>query len=457
MTGHARRLASGGRSWSVGRAIAIATVLMLAFPSTPFAHEIPPSVTVLAFVKPEAGRLRLVMRVPLEAVRDVDFPLIGAGYLDIARATPQLRDAAKVWIADYVQLFEDDRQLAGQVVAARVSVPSDRAFTAYASALASATAPPLPDTVALPWQQAMIDVLLEYPITSAAARFSIRPALAHLGIRTTTVLRFLPPNGSERAFQYLGDPGLVRLDPRWHQAAFRFVRLGFGHILDGIDHLLFVLCLVIPFRRLRPLVAIITSFTVAHSITLIASASGFAPDALWFPPLIEVLIALSIVYMAFENIVGPKLERRWIIAFAFGLVHGFGFSFILRNSLQFAGGHLATSLIAFNVGVELGQLFVLAVAIPVLMFVFRYVVAERMGTILMSALIAHTAWHWMLDRWGALRQYSFTWPAFDAGFAIAAMRAAMLSLILVGAVWGLYAVFGRYVMRRSESGAPTEV
>jgi hypothetical protein len=450
-------LASGGRSWSVGRAIAIATVLMLAFPSTPFAHEIPPSVTVLAFVKPEAGRLRLVMRVPLEAVRDVDFPLIGAGYLDIARATPQLRDAAKVWIADYVQLFEDDRQLAGQVVAARVSVPSDRAFTAYASALASATAPPLPDTVALPWQQAMIDVLLEYPITSAAARFSIRPALAHLGIRTTTVLRFLPPNGSERAFQYLGDPGLVRLDPRWHQAAFRFVRLGFGHILDGIDHLLFVLCLVIPFRRLRPLVAIITSFTVAHSITLIASASGFAPDALWFPPLIEVLIALSIVYMAFENIVGPKLERRWIIAFAFGLVHGFGFSFILRNSLQFAGGHLATSLIAFNVGVELGQLFVLAVAIPVLMFVFRYVVAERMGTILMSALIAHTAWHWMLDRWGALRQYSFTWPAFDAGFAIAAMRAAMLSLILVGAVWGLYAVFGRYVMRRSESGAPTEV
>ncbi len=158
------------------------------------------------------------------------------------------------------------------------------------------------------------------------------------------------------------------------------------HILDGIDHLLFVLCLVIPFRRLRPLVAIVTAFTIAHSITLIASASGFAPDALWFPPLIEVLIALSIVYMAFENIVGPKLERRWIIAFAFGLVHGFGFSFVLRQSLQFAGSHLATSLVAFNVGVELGQLFVLAIAVPALVLLFRYVVAERVGTILMSAL-----------------------------------------------------------------------
>ena len=425
-------------------------------PSRPFAHEIPPSVTVLAFVRPEASRLRVVMRVPLEAIRDIDFPVRGAGYLDISRTTPQLRDAAKVWIADYVQLFEDDRQLAGQIVAARAAVPSDRAFATYASALASATGPQLPDTVDLPWQQAMVDVLLEYPIASPTAQFSIRPSLARLGIRTTTVLRFLPPNGGERAFEYLGDPGLVRLDPRWHQAAFRFIQLGFAHILDGIDHLLFVLCLVIPFRRLRPLVAIITSFTVAHSITLIASASGFAPDALWFPPLIEVLIALSIVYMAFENIVGPKLERRWIIAFAFGLVHGFGFSFILRNSLQFAGAHLATSLIAFNVGVELGQLFVLAIAIPLLVLLFRYVVAERVGTILMSALIAHSAWHWMLERWGALRQYSFEWPALDAGFLIGAMRLGMFVLILIGAVWALYAVFGRYVRRGAEPGAPAE-
>jgi len=429
---------------------------LLAFPATPFAHEIPPSVTVLAFVKPEAGRLRVVMRVPLEAIRDIDFPVRGAGYLDISRSTPQLRDAAKVWIADYVQLFEDDRQLTGQIVAARIAVPSDRAFTAYASALASATGPQLPDTVDLPWQQAMVDVLLEYPIASPEGRFSIRPSLARLGIRTTTVLRFLPPNGGERAFEYLGDPGLVRLDPRWHQAAFRFIELGFAHILDGIDHLLFVLCLVIPFRRLRPLVAIITSFTVAHSITLIASASGFAPDALWFPPLIEVLIALSIVYMAFENIVGPKLERRWIIAFAFGLVHGFGFSFILRNSLQFAGGHLATSLIAFNVGVELGQLFVLSIAIPLLVLLFRYVVAERAGTILLSALIAHTAWHWMLERWGALRQYSFEWPALDADFLIRTMRAGMFVLILVGAAWALYAVFGKSILRRSESSTAPE-
>ena len=425
---------------TVARALALAFALMVTFPSRPFAHEVPPSVMVLAFVKPESGRLRLLVRVPLESIRDFEFVLRGPGYLDLPSVNPQLNDAARMWIADYVEVFENDRPLdLRQISATMLSLPSDRSFASYDAALAHVNGPALPDSVNLPWKQAMFDVLIDFKITDPAAKFSIKPGLAHLGIRTTTVLRFLPPNGSERAFEYLGDPGLVRLDPRWHQAAFRFVSLGFHHILDGIDHLLFVLCLVIPFRRVKSLVAIITSFTVAHSITLIASASGLAPDALWFPPLIEVLIALSIVYMAFENIVGAKIERRWIIAFAFGLVHGFGFSFILRQSLQFAGSHLTTSLVAFNVGVELGQLAVLAVAIPALALLFKYAVAERVGTILLSALVAHTAWHWMLERGAALREYQFTWPAMDAAFAASAMRAGMLILIIGAALWALYA------------------
>ena len=75
---------------------------------------------------------------------------------------------------------------------------------------------------------------------------------------------------------------------------------------------------MIPFRQLRSLVIVVTSFTVAHSVTLIASAYDMAPDSLWFPPLIETLIAVSIVYMAFENIVGAKLQRRWVVTFGFG-------------------------------------------------------------------------------------------------------------------------------------------
>jgi hypothetical protein len=87
------------------------------------------------------------------------------------------------------------------------------------------------------------------------------------------------------------------------------------------------------------------------------------------------------------------------MAFGFGLVHGFGFSFALRESLQFAGSHLLTSLLSFNLGVELGQLAVLVVMVPALQLLFRFVVSERIGTIILSALIAHSAWHWTGERW----------------------------------------------------------
>src|SRR5262249_40984696 len=160
------------------------------------------------------------------------------------------------------------------------------------------------------------------PIASERSEFSIHPALGRLGLRIVTVLRFLPPGGVTRAFEFTGDPGLVRLDPRWFQAGLRFVELGFFHILDGTDHLLFLFCLVIPLRRLRGLIAVVTAFTAAHSVTLIASAYNLGPDALWFPPMIETLIAISIVYMALENIVGSRVERRWMISFGFGLIHG---------------------------------------------------------------------------------------------------------------------------------------
>ncbi len=370
-------------------------------------------------------------------MRDIDFPTTGPGYLDLSRIDTLLRDASTLWISDAIELYEDDVRLPKpRVVETRASLPSDRSFTSYESALAHVTGAHLPISTNIYWNQTMLDVLFEYPIRSDRSRFSIHPGLGRLGLRVVTVLRFVPPGSPVRAFEFSDDPGLVRLDPRWHQAALRFVRLGFFHILDGTDHLLFLFCLVIPFRRFRALIPVVTAFTVAHSITLIASAYNLAPDALWFPPLIETLIAISIVYMALENIVGgATVERRWIMAFGFGLVHGFGFSFALRQTLQFAGSHLLTSLLSFNVGVELGQLLVLALVIPLLDLLFRYVVKERMGTIILSALVAHTGWHWMLDRWDRLRQFRFQWPDLTAAFLATATRWLMAAIVLAGFVW----------------------
>ncbi len=431
--------------------------MLLGLPSRSAAHEVPTDVTVHAFVNPEGETLRYLVRIPLEAVRDIDFPLRGPGYLDLERVGPSLRDAAELWIADYVTFYEGGRRLEDpRIVATRVSLPSDRSFTSYSSALAHVTGSPLPADTELFWEQGMLDVLLEYPIRSADARFALRPELAHLGLETTTVLRFVPPDGETRVYQYHGDPGRIELDPRWHQAALRFVESGFHHILDGIDHLLFLLCLVIPFRSFWGLVPVVTSFTVAHSITLIASALGLAPNVLWFPALIETLIALSIVYMAFENIVGAKLRYRWLVTFGFGLVHGFGFSFALRDGLQFSGDHLLTALLSFNVGVELGQLVVLLLMIPVLELLYRFVVSERMGTILLSALVAHSAWHWMTERGGALSGYRFRLPALDVAFMAGLLRWLMVAVIAGAAVWLMHELFGRWERLAPEGPAGTE-
>src|SRR5882757_6147806 len=330
------------------------------------AHEVPNDVVVQLLVRPAGQRIQLLVRAPLEAMQDIDFPTFGAGYLDAARADPQLRHAAQVWLADAIEVYEGERRLAPlAIVAVRASIPSDKSFATFDGALAHVHGAALPEGTQLVWQQALLDVLLEAPIESAGARFSVRPRLERLGQREVTALRFIDSAGTEHAFQLEGEPGVVPLDPRLSQSLLRFLSQGFAHILNGTDHLLFLLCLVVPFRRkLKTLVWIVTAFTAGHSVTLLGAAYGAAPTALWFPPLIEVLIAATIFYTAVENVVAPNARTRWMLAFGFGLVHGFGFSFSLQNTLQFAGSHVLTSLLAFNVGIELGQLLVLVALVP---------------------------------------------------------------------------------------------
>jgi hypothetical protein len=412
------------------------------------AHDIPRDVVVHVWLKPEGGRLRVLARAPLGAMRDIQFPQRSDGNLDVARAQPLLRDAVALWIASPLRIHEDGAALPPpQVGAVRVSLPSDRSFSSFDTALAHVTQP-APEDPSLPWSQASLDVLLEYPISSDRSRFSIRPGFERLGVTVVTVLRLAMPDGAIRAFELRGDPGLVELDPRWHEAAWRFVKIGFRHILDGADHLLFLFCLVIPFRRLRPLILVVTAFTAAHSIALLAAAYGFVPDALWFTPLVETLIAASVLYMAIENIVSTSAPtRRMWMAFGFGLVHGFGFSFALGETMQFAGTHLLTSLFAFNVGVEIGQVLVLAVLVPALWLLFRTGIPERVGVIVMAVLAGHVAWHWMAERWAAFREFPL--PALDAALGLVVVR----GLIVAGVV-AFVVLAGRKLIRKQASETP---
>ena len=148
-----------------------------------------------------------------------------------------------------------------------------------------------------------------------------------------------------------------------------FFALGIEHILTGYDHLLFLLALMLGGGTAWSLVKIVTAFTLAHSVTLTAAAL----DLIVLPSrLVETAIAVSIVYVALENIFLRKRgsSKRWLVAFVFGLVHGFGFSAVLKE-LGLPKDGLAWSLLLFNLGVEAGQALVIVAAIPVLISLQR--------------------------------------------------------------------------------------
>ncbi len=429
------------RRFTVCVALGAAVLSVTAVPVD--AHEIPTQVLVRGFVVQDSTKLRLYLRVPLEAMRDVDFPLRNDGSLDLVRARALLNDAVETWLLSAITVTADGQSLrAPRIAGVRLALPTDRAFATLATARASFLDAPIEREI-VQWQRVLLDVMLEYQLPRKDARLELHPDLAQLGIRTTTVLQIVKPDGRDRVLTYDGNPESVSLDPAWYQTGARFLRDGVVHILSGIDHLLFLLCLVLPLLRWQSLIPIVTAFTLAHSITLAASALGFAPIALWFPPLVEVLIAVSIVWLCLENVLLPaeRLEKRWPVAFGFGLVHGFGFALALRAQLQFAGDNLLAALGAFNVGVELGQLGALAAAVPVLWAVRTYVGADRVRlvTIVGSVLVVHTAWHWCGERGRALLAYrgSVAWPALDASFALGFMRAMLLVAIALAVALAL--------------------
>ncbi len=431
---------------ALGRPTCIAIAACLVAGAAPAAaHDMPRRSVLNAFVRVEGRELHLVVRVPLDVLAPVHFPAVGRE-IDVAAAGPASARALAALAHDLV-LREGDAQLVPSAPRGRLSLPSDRSFERYESALAHVREPLAPGTVVY-FDQGFFDAELTYPVASPASRFRIQTILAaELRDHVKLAIRYEAPGATPRAMVISSLSGVVALDPTWHEAARGFAVLGIGHILTGVDHLLFLLCLVIPFAAVRKVVPIVTAFTVAHSFTLIGAAYDLAPTGPWFPPFVETAIAASIVYMALENIVGADLRRRWLVTALFGLVHGFGFSYGLRENLQFAGRHLTVSLLAFNVGIEIGQLLVLAAALPALALLRRHALHGRVGTVLLSAIVAHTGWHWMIERGETL--WRVEWPRLDAA-ALATLARWVTGILLAGgAVW-LAARRASALLRRPE-------
>jgi hypothetical protein len=428
------------RRW-IGLAAAALLCTIVSWPAR--AHDLPLDRFINGFVRIGPHQADLVIRVPLDLLRAIPFPMV-KGHYDLPAAGPAIRMALAA-IAGDLSLWEDNVRLLHVGADGRLAPLSDRSFTDYRRARAGIAAP-LPDDTRIGYELGYFDAHLVYPIASPRSVFAIDSRIAaDLGNTVKLAIRYIPLGGPGRVMMIAGGSGRVALDPTWYEASAGFVVLGIEHILSGIDHMLFLVCLVIPFRRVGPLVPIVTAFTLGHSITLIGTAYGLAPMGAWFPPFVEAAIAATIFYTSLENIVGANLRRRWIIAALFGLVHGFGFADILKEQLQFAGSYLLVSLFSFNVGIEIGQLVVLCVFVPALALLMRGAMAGRMGVIVLSAIVAHIAWHWMIDRGEVLWQTP--WPQVTgAGLMILARW-----VLALGAAVALANLLARRLDRRRPS------
>jgi hypothetical protein len=396
------------------------------------AHDLPLDRFMNAIVKTEPHQADLVIRVPLDLLRAIHFTVDRNGRYNVIESQPEVKAAVDALASD-LSLRENGVRLVPSSATGVMSELQDRSFVDFDQAVAHIAEPPDPETK-INFELGYLDAHFIYPITSTKSVFTFQTLVA-ADLRETakTAIRYIPFGESSRVMIVTGDDSSIALDPPWYEAAGGFIKLGIEHILTGIDHMLFLLCLVIPFRRLKPLLPVVTAFTLGHSVTLIGTAFNLAPSGAWFPPLVETGIAASIVYMALENIAGADLRRRWIIAGLFGLVHGFGFSYALKEDLQFAGSHLLVSLFSFNVGIEIGQLIVLCAFIPALALLFRGSLSGRMGVILLSAVVAHTAWHWMTDRFDIFWQTP--WPQLTPGaLVVLAQWATGLAIALGAAV-----------------------
>lgn len=420
----------------LSRAAVAAVVVLGALSRVTYAHDVPNRMDVHAFVKQDGAQVEMVARVPLALLQNIGLPKRGRGYLDIARIQPHLERAAKA-VERALPLYADDARLALEVNGVQLAQPSSDAFESFQAARTHVNGPLPSASENIFWNQGYFDVAFAGTLAARDADLAIQPWIAPgLAGRISLFLRYIA-DGTLTAYTLDGARDRLYLAPGPLRAAKTFVVMGTEHIFGGIDHVLFIVAIVLPFalRDFMALAKIVTGFTIAHSITLFAAALGYVAPGEWFPPLVEAIIAISILYMCLENVFCAGLGRervgaRWVTASIFGLVHGFGFAFVLQDELQFSGGHLVLSLAAFNVGVELGQLVILGVTLPLVAVAFQEPRVRRIGIIVVSALVGHSAWHWTLERFGELQYVN--WPA---GAILVAGLALVVLLIVIGGIW----------------------
>ena len=416
--------ATARRTWAWLGAAVLATI-SLAAPSQ--AHFLMTETKRVVHVAPHPEGLQLYIRLPLA------LPLAGKAGGRLADGSPKPAPYTVIALeGDRLVHYVDSSQIRGDAlglgrlvadghrlvfgnVAPGASVEAVRVYpaaeqppfstlaearAALVGASYSAGAPPL--FVG----DATIDVQLYYAAADLGTRFelssSLNPDLA--GVATLENLIYDHRGDATQVYRATGSlASPVTISPSALSAAANFIVQGFYHIIEGIDHVLFVLCLTIGAAELVNLLWRVTGFTLGHTVTLIGGFLGYAPSAAWFIPAVETAIALSIIYAGVVAILQRPGAATFVVTTVIGLLHGLGFAFVLGKILEIDSPNLTVSLLSFNLGVEVGQITIILAVWPAL-----FVLARRSARYATYARVAvavpciSVASFWTLQRLAAL-------------------------------------------------------
>jgi HupE / UreJ protein len=399
---------------SSGAIAAILMCVVLSAAAEPLMHDLPQDTVMHAFFQVQGNEAHLLVRVPLDLLHGISWPTIHGEYAidDSRAAVNQALDA----LGHAILIWQDGERLMPTLSSGQLAALGDLSFVTPEAAAAHIAQPP--DTqLKIALDLGYLDAHFIYPIRPAAAVFSIQSRVAEdLQELSRLIVQFVPA-GNYRfgAMTISPQSGKVALNPNRRQAALGFVLVGMQNLLANADCLLFIVCLMIPLRRARDFAAPYAAFFLANLISLAGTAFGFAPRNVWFAAVAASVSAVLIFFMALGNIFGADLQRRRLWTGLFGFVLGFEFAQLLAGRLQFAGEHSQIALWFFALGVDLGALLAMALIFLALALILRGARAGRIGIIVLSALVAHASWHWMIDRMGAL--WAMPWPTMTvSGF-----------------------------------------
>jgi len=325
-------------------------------------------------------------------------------------------------VGDGHGLFLTDRRLPWTVEATRVHPAAEQPrFTTLDEARAAMQGAPYASALNRIYAgNVVVDVQLrifyDRPVTHYWFASRLDPELKGVGDLANLLIDYATaPPTIFRAIGTLKDPIEVNLAvpqiasapelTNWYTAFRKFVLQGTNHVFEGLDHVLFILCLTVGAGRLANLLWRATGFTLGHSVSLSLGVLGFTPSGAWFVPMIEAAIALSIIYAGVVAILRREAAATILITSMIGLLHGFGFSFVLRTLLQVDTPHLWPSVIGFNTGVEIAQVAIISAIWP---FIFvldtwlpRY---SQTGRVVGALPCVAVAGFWTVERVAVLWQ-----------------------------------------------------